>query len=276
MRNFKKLLAILLIILTALPVFMLNSCEDNSVDNNLRDYDITDEIILGKYILNELNRDSEKWQVINDSRLTFYFNKLISAFTAHPRLNYSSDLIESATIINSDEVFIFSLPGANIIVSLGLLKTIDDESTLFALFANEICKSNERIVSKKLLKEFSVYDLIDLSTNTNTSESKIFVKKIIDNYDFIKNDLEDEYYLDSLTFYLTYSNERNVYGLKNFLEITKKNLNSDKYKKQLVLHPFSEKRIERLKAFMDKEKILPPTKQNTYYDFYQNFKKLLP
>lgn len=276
MKYFRTIFVFVIGIFTALSVLMLNSCEENTLDHNIRDYEISDEIILGKFLLRELLKDQENWPVLKNDRIQETLHLSYEATWSHPRINYSKDFLYNFIVINKDEVFIFSLPGANFVISLGLLKTIEDESTLFALISSEVCKSNERIVTKKMLKEYTIYDLITLSIDTTSYESKKLAERVVKNFDFLKSNLEDEYYLDSLSFYLSYSNEHNAYGMKNFLEITKKNLNSDKYKKQLALHPFSDKRIERLNAFMEKEKVLPPTKLNTYYEFYQTFKKLLP
>ena len=153
------------------------------------------------------------------------------------------------TIIKSDEVNAFTIPGGNIFVFSGLLETAETPEEVAAVLAHEIGHAEKRHVVSKLLKELSITAIVSILSGGDPSLLTKILKEIIGN----SFDREQEEEADKFALQLLEKANIHPKSLAIFFErMNKENLDYDKNLEILMTHPHNDKRIEQARKYRTK------------------------
>ena len=158
------------------------------------------------------------------------------------------------TIIKSDDVNAFTIPGGNIFIFSGLMEMAETPEEVAAVLAHEIGHAEKRHVVSKLLKELSITAIVSILSGGDPSMLTNILKEIIGN----SFDREQEEEADKFALQLLEKAGIHPKSLAVFFErMNKENLDYDKNLEILMTHPHNDKRIEQARKYRTKNHFKP-------------------
>ena len=158
------------------------------------------------------------------------------------------------TIIKSEEVNAFTIPGGNIFVFSGLMEMAETPEEVAAVLAHEIGHAEKRHVVSKLLKELSITAIVSILSGGDPSILTNILKEIIGN----SFDREQEEDADKFALQLLEKAGIHPKSLGQFFErMNKENLDYDKNLEILMTHPHNDNRIDQARKYRTKNHFKP-------------------
>lgn len=269
----KKVFILLRILLL---IFIINlSCKSfNEYKRNQeieKQKDITEkEIEIGKSVFAKL---AGKYGIIKNKEATEYLNKIGKSLALYCE---RQDIEYFFAILNSESINAYALPGGYILISIGTLKSVNNEAELLGIISHELGHINKKHILKNVKIEvkpnfFEILarflagprNVVTIAMNqiTNKIEESLFIKGL---------DKEDEYEADSYAVNLL-----NLWNIeqKSYLDFLKRLSNREDTKKLEELyktHPDFKSRIDKLENIINKD--LPSKKDS---EEFKKFKEII-
>ncbi len=155
------------------------------------------------------------------------------------------DLTYRFTILNSDEVNAFALPGGYVYVTKGLLKAVKNDDELAAVMAHELGHINKKHGIRQAEKAgllTAVVLAMGLKDETQKYQKYAAVAAFFANMKFSR---DDEYEADRCAVQYTSKAGYNPYGMSAFLQTINKDNGLTKVTKYFSTHPPTTDRIKR-------------------------------
>jgi predicted Zn-dependent protease len=155
------------------------------------------------------------------------------------------------TLVRSNVVNAYALPGGQVVVYSGMLKKIPDAETLVALLAHEASHVNQRHTLRSLLKSAANGMIISIIFNDVSGVTAALVShaETLRGLEYSRS-IETE--ADDSGMKLMVRNNVNASGMKRLMEILKKEGDVPENFSFLSSHPLTKKRIEAADAFIRK------------------------
>jgi len=149
--NLVKTLKIKSLVLVFLSVIFMNyGCSDGVSLGGINLFSISDDVKLGAEVVAEMRQDQTNYPVYNNAEATAYVQAIVDEIIQSPLVKYRDDFNYKITIIDTETINAFALPGGYIHVYKGLLKYMDNEASLAAVLAHEIGHAELRHAKKKI------------------------------------------------------------------------------------------------------------------------------
>lgn len=158
------------------------------------------------------------------------------------------DLTYRFTILNTDEVNAFALPGGYVYVTRGLLKTVKNNDELAAVMAHELAHINKKHGIRQAEKAGLMTALVlamGLKDETQKYQKVAAIAAFFSNMKFSR---DDEYEADKIAVQYSQKAGFNPYGMGAFLERINKDNALTKVTKYFSTHPPTVERIKRANA----------------------------
>jgi beta-barrel assembly-enhancing protease len=186
------------------------------------------------------------------------------------RLNLSTDYPIQLTLVNSDIVNAYALPGGQIVVYRGILEKIKTPEGLAALLAHESSHVNERHSLRSLLRNAATGIIIAVIFNDATGVSGAIVSNAnaLNGLHYSRS-LEEE--ADRKGMDLLVANNVNVTGMKELMEELKKEGDVPGNLSFLSSHPLTKERIKSAINYMNDHPQKKPVR-NDLNEIFQSLK----
>lgn len=158
------------------------------------------------------------------------------------------------TIIKSDQINAFTIPGGNIYMFSELIKVAETPEEVAAVLAHEMGHAEQRHVVTKLIKELSITAIVTVLSGGDPSVLTQMLKDIIGNsFDRTQEEAADKFALELLE-----KASISPKSLGRFFErLNEKNLDYDEDLEILMTHPHNDKRIEQVRKYKTKNNFKP-------------------
>jgi beta-barrel assembly-enhancing protease len=211
------------------------------------------DAVLQKYTLVEDNAADSAIQQITE--------RLISSLD-------SSNYHYRISIIESDEINAFTLPGGNIFIFSGLIDASESPEEVAAVLAHEIGHAEQRHVVKKLTKELSITAIVAVLSGGDPSVITTIMKDLLSNT--FSRDQERE--ADQFALALLEKSSVDPYSLATFFKrLNDKDLSYNKNLEIVMTHPHNDSRIEQVENYKTK----PSFKQDPFEVNWESVKDSL-
>ncbi|MES2795020.1 MAG: M48 family metallopeptidase [Bacteroidota bacterium] len=206
-----------------------------------------------KNIVDSENKIGDMSYSKNDS-LSELANQFVS------KIDFQSPYQLKITVVKSDQINAFALPGGNVVVFDALLKKLKTKEEFAALLGHEIAHINQKHSLKNLFRNLSGYLFISLITSDLNGMSVVLFENAnsILNLEYSR-ELEAE--ADSFAVKTLQKNELNTIGLLNLFNILEKATTIEPYE-ILSSHPltqdrkvFAKKHLIQTKSYPKKEEL---------------------
>lgn len=158
------------------------------------------------------------------------------------------------TIIKSDQINAFTIPGGNIFMFSELMKIAETPEEVAAVLAHEIGHAERRHVVSKLIKELSITAIVSVLSGGDPSILTQVLKDIVGN-SFERKQEEEA---DKFALELLEKASISPKSLARFFErLNEKNLDYDENLEILMTHPHNDKRIEQVRRYKTKNNFKP-------------------
>ena len=158
------------------------------------------------------------------------------------------------TIIKSDQINAFTIPGGNIYIFSDLIKMAESPEEVAAVLAHEIGHAERRHVVTRLIEQLSVTVIVSVLSGGDPSLLAEILKDIIGN-SFSRSQEEDA---DQFALQLLEKASISPKSLARFFErLNEKNLDYDENLEILMTHPHNDKRIDQVRRYKTKNNFTP-------------------
>jgi len=169
---------------SACLIFTISACNDpdslTSVIQDKQEYTIEDQKVIGDAMATAMKTDAQTFDILNANafpEVSHYLNTMLnSAVISEHVLNRPSSGTEEVgfdweIITMVDEAsYAYSMPGGKLVLSTGLLKTLQYESELLALLSNEIYFTDIDVHTEALKDEYSGIRLGNIALGNTDNE----------------------------------------------------------------------------------------------------------
>ena len=238
-RDFLILLAIGAILFTG-GYYLVNYIADNAPDMS---YELSyeQEEQMGNLFKDMMGHQYSEVEegALSDSALHVITQRMVDALD-------STHYKYSFTLLNSEEINAFTIPGGNIYVFSGLLKMAETPEEVAAVIAHEIGHAEKRHVVSKLMKELSMTAIVGILSGGDPSILTEILKSIMSNtFSRAQEEEADEFALKLLE-----KSGVSPKSLARFFEhLNEKDLDYDKNLEIIMTHPHNDKRIEMARRY---------------------------
>lgn len=158
------------------------------------------------------------------------------------------------TIIKSDQINAFTIPGGNIYMFSELIKVAETPEEVAAVLAHEIGHAEKRHVVTKLMQELSITAIVGILSGGDPSILTQVLQDIIGN-NFSRRQEEEA---DKFALELLEKAGISPKSLARFFErLNEKDLDYDENLEILMTHPHNDKRIEQVRRYKTKNGFKP-------------------
>ena len=177
-----------------------------------------------------------------DTALQIIASRLVKALdSTHYRYEF--------TILNSEQINAFTIPGGNIYVFSGLMKFCESPEEFAAVLSHEIGHAEERHVVTKMAKEFSMTIILAALSGGDPSLVAQILKQIVGS----KFDREQETNADEFALKLLEKAKVSPKTLSKFFQrLHDKDKDYDESLELLMSHPTNDSRIDHAKLYKTK------------------------
>jgi predicted Zn-dependent protease len=256
-------------------LFLNNGCADGSSIGDINLFSTADDVKLGGEVVAEMHKDTQNYPIYNNAEATAYVQAIVDEILQSPLVKYRTTFNYKVTLINTETVNAFALPGGYIHVYKGLLKYLDNEASLSAVIAHEICHAEQRHATKRMTKAYGAQFLLGLLLGQNPSQIEEIAANMASGLGFLYNSREDEYEADEYGFKYLQSTRWFPGAGKYFFEKIKGETNGGAFGELLSTHPLDQNRIDALNKMITDAKLSAPTESNLFTQRYTEFKNKL-
>ena len=274
--NLVETLKIKSLVLVFLSVIFMNyGCSDGVSLGGINLFSISDDVKLGAEVVAEMRKDQQNYPVYNNAEATAYVQAIVDEIIQSPLVKYRDDFNYKITIINTETINAFALPGGYIHVYKGLLKYMDNEASLAAVLAHEIGHAELRHATKRLTKAYGAQLLLGLLIGQNPSQLEEIAANLVTGLGFLYNSREDEYESDEYSIKYLQSTRWYPGAGKYFFEKLKSETNNSAFEELFSTHPQDQKRIDEINRYITEANLAPPSESNLFAQKYLQFKQIL-
>lgn len=153
------------------------------------------------------------------------------------------------TIIKSNDINAFTIPGGNIFIFSGLIEMTESPEELAAVLAHEIGHAEKRHVVSKLMKQLSMTAIVTILSGGDPSILIQVLKDVVGN----TFDREQEKEADRFALELLEKASISPKSLARFFDrLNENNLDYDKNLEILMTHPHNDNRINEVRKYKTK------------------------
>ncbi|MBX3042082.1 MAG: M48 family metalloprotease [Candidatus Kapabacteria bacterium] len=259
-----------------LSVVIFNyGCSDGVSVSNLNLFSISDDVNLGAQVVTEMHQDQANYPILNNPNATAYVQNIMNQIIQSPLVNYREQFNYQVTIIDTETINAFALPGGYIHVYKGLLKYLDNEATLAAILAHEVAHAERRHATKRMTKAYGASVLLGFLLGNNPSQIEEIAANLASGLGFLYNSREDEYEADEYSFKYLQSTVWYPGAGKFFFEKIGSESNNSAFAELFSTHPLDQKRIDALNKLIADAKLTEPSENNVFTQRYIQFKNTL-
>lgn len=146
----------------------LPSC---SKDGGINLFSIQDDITLGQQTKEQIEANPTEFPILNPNTHQAAYNYLLAMrddILVSGELKHAQDFSWEVYIIKRDDVLnAFCTPGGYIYVYSGLIKYLDEKSSLAGVLGHEIAHADQRHTTKLLTKQYGIQALLDVVLGKN-------------------------------------------------------------------------------------------------------------
>jgi predicted Zn-dependent protease len=157
----------LLIALLAIPAFF-SGCNK---DEGLNIFSIQDDIALGQQTKAEIEAHPGEYPILSENghaAAYSYIRAIRDDILNGGKVTHKADFAWEVYIINKDDVQnAFCTPGGYIYVYTGLIKYLDNKSSLAGVLGHEMAHADKRHTTELLTKQYGIQTLLDLLVGKN-------------------------------------------------------------------------------------------------------------
>jgi predicted Zn-dependent protease len=148
-------------ILLAASLFSLQSCKDGILL-----FSLEDDKTLGAQV-DEQIRTSGEFNIMSETQYPeayAYANAMKNQILNAGEVKYKDEFEWKLTLINDDVLNAFATPGGYIYFYTGIIKYLDDASSLAGVMGHELAHADRRHSSKQMQKQYGVQTLLQIIT----------------------------------------------------------------------------------------------------------------
>lgn len=150
---------------------LLSSCGKNGTGINI--FSIEDEKQLGLQTKSQIEADPTQFPILDPAshpEAYAYINGIKNDILAAGQVKHKDDFVWEIKIIKRDDVLnAFCTPGGYIYVYTGLIKYLDNKSSLAGVMGHEMAHADKRHSTTQLTKQYGVQTLLDVVMGNNQS-----------------------------------------------------------------------------------------------------------
>ncbi len=202
-------------------------------------------------IVNQDPKETSSFSYTKNNRQSVLANKFAS------QINFNSSYKINVTVVNSEQINAFALPGGNVVVFSGLLKKLKTKEEFAALLGHEVAHINKKHSLKNIFRSLSGYLFLSLVTSDINGITTIILENA-NNLSNLSYSRELETEADAYAIEVLNNNKINPVGLLKLFKVLK---NESKFEPYEILnsHPLTNNRIAFAKKHLKPKQI-----------FYQN------
>jgi len=148
--------------------FLFGGCKKGE---GINIFSIQDDIQLGQQTKAQIEADPAEFPILNESTHAAAYNYIRSMrddILNGDQLSHKADFAWEVYIIDKDDVQnAFCTPGGYIYVYTGLIKYLDDKSSLAGVLGHEMAHADKRHTTQLLTKEYGIQTLLDMLLGKN-------------------------------------------------------------------------------------------------------------
>lgn len=208
----------------------------------MRFINVEQEIKLGNQLKDVMLRQESSF----GNSVNMEGSQLLQQFT--DKIKFSTQYPIRVTVVNSNAVNAYALPGGNVVVYAGILRKIKNPEELAALLAHESTHVNERHSLRSLLRSAAngiIFSVV-LGDVSGISGAVLSNAETLNGLRYSRS-LEAE--ADQKGMELMVANKINVNGMQQLMQILQKEENLPEGLSFLSDHPLTKQRIEAAKQF---------------------------
>ena len=158
---------IFLAALISIPVWF-SGCKK---DEGFNIFSIQDEIQLGQQTKAEIESNPTEYPILNPATHAAaynYLNGIKNDILEGGKVTYKKEFAWEVYIIDRDDIVnAFCTPGGYIYVYTGLIKYLDNKSSLAGVMGHEMAHADKRHSSEQLTKKYGIQTLLDVALGKN-------------------------------------------------------------------------------------------------------------
>lgn len=262
------------ILLTA-SIFL--SCEQSNIFSD------EDDVNLGKEMDKEIKNDPKQFpMLVGHADIKDYVSGIGNYIvTTSPKITKKTVYPYNFQVINDTIVNAFCTPGGFVYVYTGLMKFIDNESTLAGVVAHEIAHAERRHVTQRLTAYYGVSMLLSFILGGNPSFLAELAANLFVGLAFLKNSRDDEAEADYYSIQYLRSTKYYPGGITFFFDKIReeqklKGQTPGELDRLLSTHPLPEDRIRDANKWLNEIAPKPDPTKGVFTNEYQQFKQKLP
>jgi predicted Zn-dependent protease len=151
----------------AIASFTLSGCKDKG----LNIFSIQDDIALGQQTKDMIAADPNEYPILNQNQYSSayaYLYAMRDEILNAGRVQYKDQFPWEIHIIQRDDVVnAFCTPGGYIYIYTGLIKYLDDKSSLAGVLGHEMAHADKRHSTNQLTKKYGIQTLLDVVLGKN-------------------------------------------------------------------------------------------------------------
>lgn len=255
-----------------LAVFpFINSCSKDG----LNIFSVQDDIKLGQQTKEQIEANPSEFPILNESTHAAAYNYIRSIkddILASNTLKHKDDFAWEIYIIKDDNTLnAFCTPGGYIYVYSGLIKFLDDKSSLAGVMGHEMAHADQRHTTRLLTKQYGLQTLLDIVLGKNQGAlSNLALNLVSLKFSRSEESDADEHSVIYLCPTRYYSN-----GAAHFFEKLNEAGNNNNPPAFLSTHPNPDNRIHNINTKASELGCSDTINENENITSYQQFKNSL-
>ncbi len=240
----------------------------------------SEDVRLGQQMAQQIANDPKEYPILHNTTLTAYLQSIEDRIVQSPNVQ-NKDFHYTVTIINDPKtVNAFTIPGGGIYVYTGLLKFIDNQSTLAGVLAHETTHADHRHGTRNLTQQYGMEILASTALGGNAGIIGQIVSSLGTQLTSLKFSRDDELEADQGSFDDLYQLPGQPFwpaGVNLFLtkSLAAAPSQPGKFQQLFLTHPVDQDRIDAINADIQKYGLGNPTTAQLKQATFARYKAML-
>lgn len=260
-----------------LAISFFSGCKKDSAISDLNLFPLSKDIELGETMDSIINADPVEYPILDpltNAAVYQYINSMFQAILKSDEIKHRDDFNWKITIINKPDVLnAFAVPGGKLYFYTGIMKYVDDASSLAGVIAHEMAHVDKRHSTQQATKSVGLSVLLSTLIGNDKSGLVELAGNLGSGLASLKFSREDEYEADEFSVKYLADTDYNPVGIKSFFEKIRAEQQTAATFEFLSTHPDDENRINNINDVW--VSIDSPTGSD-FTQEYAAFKALLP
>lgn len=257
-------------------VFLFSAGCKKKDGGGLNLFTLEDEKTLGLQTKAQIEADPGQFPIL--SRTAYpqayaYLDAMRDDILNSGKITYRNEFAWEIYIVHKDDVLnAFCTPGGYIYMYTGLIKYLDDKSSLAGVLGHEIAHADRRHATKQMTKAYGMQTLLDVVLGNNQG----LVTQITSELIHLKFSRTDESDADKFSVTYLCPTKYRANGAAAFFEKVNEESGSGGIPAFLSTHPNPDNRVGNINAEAANQNCTTTITPNEDVDGYQTFKHMLP